>query len=145
MKTALIAGGLALALAIPGLALADPAQADPAPAASPAFAYVVIEENARIPFGAHRINSWRVGRDGSLLLRVGVNDWYRATLIGPCERDLRFEEFVVVQSPPGGGVDRFATAIVDGRRCPFQTLDRIADPRETERAFDARPAEGPSS
>ncbi len=101
-----------------------------------AFAYTVIEENARIPFGPHRINSFRVGRDGSLLLRAGVNDWYRATLFAPCARDLPWENDIAIGDRLSSSVDRFSFAIVDGQRCQFHSFDKIEDPRIVERAAE---------
>ena len=100
------------------------------------FAYTVIEENARIPFGPRRINSFRVGRDGSLLLRTGVNDWYRAELFAPCARDLRWENHIAIGDRSSSSVDRFSFAVVDGQRCQFHRLDKIEDPRIAERAAD---------
>jgi hypothetical protein len=115
---------------------AAPAQEEATQEEQAPFAYTVIEENARIPFGPRRINSYRVGRDGSLLLRTGVNDWYRATLFAPCARDLPWEHEIVIGDRSAGSVDRFSFAIVDGVRCQFRSLDKIEDPRAAERAAD---------
>jgi Family of unknown function (DUF6491) len=137
---ALIAAfGLAL-LAAPVAAAQDatPPQSEPAAEETEqqAFAYTVIEEDARIPFGPRRVNSYRVGRDGSLLLRTGVNDWYRATLFAPCARDLPWENQIAIGDRSHTSIDRFSFAIVDGQRCQFHTFDKIEDPRIAERAAD---------
>ena len=129
-----VVGGLA-ACAVLGFAGA--ALAEDAPAEAPAFAYTVVEEDARIPFGADQIDSFRLGRDGSLLLRAGPNEWYRAVVWSPCRRDLRFEQHIAVGDRHSGSFDRFSTVVVDGNRCPIQSLDRIEDPRIAERAADA--------
>ena len=135
------AKALAVALTLAAGAFATTAYAEEQPAAAPSeapsFAYTVTEENARIPFGPGQINSFRVGRDGSLLLRTGVSNWYRATLFQPCARDLRWEQEIAIGDQSHSSVDRFSFAIVDGQRCQFRTFDRISDPREAERAADA--------
>lgn len=130
------------ALAFGGAAFAEEPNAEAAQEEA-AFTYRVLEENVSIPFGARQVDSFRVGRDGSLILRVGVSRWYRATLYAPCARDLRWENDIAIRSGGGtGSVDRFSYAIVDGNRCQFRTLDQIEDPRVAERAADEATAAG---
>jgi hypothetical protein len=50
---------------------------------------------------------------------------------------LRFEQHIGVGDRVNTGFDRFSTVVVDGNRCPIQSLDRIEDPRIAERAADA--------
>lgn len=136
----LLSHGRALAVAgaaLAALGFAGAAVAEETPAEAPAFAYTVIEEDARIPFGAREIDSFRLGRDGSLLLRVSPREWYRAVVWAPCQRDLRFEEHIGFGDRFSTSFDRFSTIVVDGNRCPIESLDRIEDPRIAERAADA--------
>ncbi|MBU6408308.1 MAG: hypothetical protein KGS44_14445 [Alphaproteobacteria bacterium] len=128
--------GFGAVISVGSVALADDGQHGVV-SEEPAFAYTIIEEDARIPFGADEIDSFRVGRDGSLLLRAGPGDWYRAVVWAPCQRDLRFEQHIGVGDRVNTGFDRFSTVVVDGNRCPIQSLDRIEDPRIAERAADA--------
>lgn len=137
-RAAAVSAGLGLAaFGFAGAASAEDAPAAQAQSEAPAFAYTVIEENARIPFGADEIDSFRVGRDGSLLLRAGHREWYRAVLWAPCRNDLRFEQHIGFTDRTNQAFDRFSTVVVDGARCPIQSLDRIEDPRIAERAADA--------
>lgn len=90
--------------------------------------YVVIRENAHIPF-ARQVNSWEVADDHSLLLRVGANHWYRAEIDQFCARNLRFETRVALFERGAGSIDRFGQVrLRDGTRCHFQSLDEIENP-----------------
>jgi hypothetical protein len=63
------------------------------------------EEVGRICFGRD-INNFKAikGEDDAVLLEKGVNDWYKATLIGPCSyRQLRWAQSVAIASRPAGG------------------------------------------
>ncbi|MFZ4121536.1 MAG: DUF6491 family protein [Caulobacterales bacterium] len=146
MKNLLLAAfGIILCAGAPAVAEEHATAAAAAPSAQ-AITYTVLEEDARIPFGASQVDSYRVGRDGSLILRVGVNRWYRATLYAPCARDLRWENDIALVSGGGGNsIDRFSYAVVDHNRCQFRTLDRIEDPRAVERAADAAATAGESA
>ncbi|MBI1188473.1 MAG: hypothetical protein GC206_14265 [Alphaproteobacteria bacterium] len=97
-------------------------------------AYAVVDENASIPFAERRINSFRVGLDRSLILRVGASRFYRAELDDDCARDLRWEIDIGVRIPTAGALRRSDTVVIDGRRCFLRTLDEIADPRPVEQA-----------
>lgn len=108
---------------------ATPVVADEAkPAAEkPEFSFTVIEENARIPFGASRIRGFRVVDDDSVLFDAGRR-WYRAELFGVCASDLRFEHALAFRTRGDGAIDRGTTLFVRGQRCPILKLDEIADP-----------------
>lgn len=59
----------------------------------------------RICFGRN-INNFKAieGEDDAVLLEKGVNDWYKATLVGACNyRELRWAEAVVIDQRPSGG------------------------------------------
>lgn len=114
--------GAAIAVALGGTALAETRLAD-----APAF--TVIEADASIPFSQIAIRSYEVADDRSLLIRVGANRWYRATVWQPCRSHLRFENSIGFVTRGTDTFDRFSQVIVDGHRCPISTLDRIEDPR----------------
>ena len=127
--------GLALCAGIATSALA--ASKDPA-AADASRRYVVIEEDATIPFG-RQINGYEVPRgDDALLFRVGGNRWYRATVSRFCASELRFSNRVAAIEPgTGGSLDRFGHVQVRGQYCYFYSLDRIENPHRRS-ADDAR-------
>jgi len=88
--------------------------------------YVVLEEDATITLPS-RISGYQVeGR--SLLIKVGGNEWYRAEIDRACAVDLRGSTAVPLVEPAGSPIDQTSFVVVDGRRCHFQSLDRIADP-----------------
>lgn len=63
------------------------------------------EQVDRICF-ARTIDNFEVieGEDDAVLLEAGVNDWYKATLIGACNyRQLKWAQGVALDSRPGGG------------------------------------------
>lgn len=134
-RATLFAGLAALAASFFTVAVAQEAPA--AAAEPPPIVYPVIDENARIPFSTNRVNGFQVGEDDSLIIRVGANRWYRAELWPGCDFDLPFEHAIAIASRPDDTIDRFSVAIVNGRRCPFQTFDRIEDPGPVEEAWRA--------
>ena len=107
------------------VAAAEPASTEARP--NPRF--TVIEADASLAFSNHRISGFSVARDDSLILRAGPRQWYRATLWQPCARELRWAyERIALDTGPGGTLDRFSTVVLNGRRCPIQTIDRIERP-----------------
>ncbi len=63
------------------------------------------EQVDRICFGRN-INNFKTikGEDDAVLLEKGVNDWYKATLIGACNySELKWAEAVAIDSRPAGG------------------------------------------
>ena len=111
------------------LATVAPAAAKDTRAAEGGHQYVVIEENATIPFG-RQINGYEVPRgDNAILFRVGINHWYRATVSRFCASELRFSNRVAAIEPgSGGSLDRFGHVQVRGQYCYFYSLDRIENP-----------------
>jgi len=122
MKALLLSAALALTA---GIAAAEPARTV---AAAPA--YQVIEENASIAFAGNRIHGYEVSDDGhAVIFRAGANQYYRATVWSPCSSDLRFGHRIGFQTHNSGGrLDRWSYVVVNGNRCPIDTLDRIAPP-----------------
>lgn len=99
-------------------------------------AYTVLKEDASVPFASKSIRGFRVGAGRVLLLEANGGRWYRATLQSTCQSDLPWEHAIGVDGGAIDRVDRFATVIVDGRRCQIETFDEVADP-------DAKPETAP--
>jgi hypothetical protein len=118
----MLAAALGCAVLLGGVAVAAPEQAPAAPR------YVVLHEDVSIPFALRTVNSYRVGEDGSLILRRN-NRWFRAELAAICARDLPWRNSVGIRPGATGSFDRLSTVIVDGHRCQISSLDEIADPR----------------
>ena len=91
-------------------------------AAIPTF--TVIEADAYIP-ATREVTQFEIVDSDTILLRAGINNWYAAELWGACGRSARFEQAITIDSPGGGRIDRFATLVVDGRRCAIRTLSRV--------------------
>ncbi len=90
------AGAIALAAALTGAT---------ASAEEPAGDPRVGEQVNRICFGRD-INNFRTikGEDDAILLERGVNDWYKATLIGACNySELKWAQAVAIDQRPAGG------------------------------------------
>lgn len=130
MLTAAMAGAALLAF---GVAQAADEDAE-------AAKFVVLEQNASIPF-ADNISGFNVAEDGSVLIRTGPNQVYRAVIWASCARDVRFENDIGIDHRGGSRVDRFSTLIIDGRRCPIESLDRIEPPKRAEAPATAEPGE----
>jgi hypothetical protein len=85
-------------------------------------------EEVRIPFvqfGA--IRTFRTAGEDVIYLQDRRRNWYRAELNGPCpgiERALR----IGVDSRYSATLDNSSTLLVDGQRCPIQSLVRSAEP-----------------
>lgn len=90
-------------------------------------AYTVIEQDARIAF-ASSITGFERPQDDVLLIRVGANRWYRATLGGLCGRDAVFDNTIYFRTSGPSGVDRWSHVVIDDRSCNIESLDRIENP-----------------
>ncbi|HEX8257795.1 MAG TPA: DUF6491 family protein [Allosphingosinicella sp.] len=89
------------------------------------------EAEASIPFAHQRIRSFRSLDDRSVYIRVGSRlrgEWYHATTAVPC-RELPYALAIGVDRfSTTGTLDRFSTLLVDGERCPLQSLVRSGPP-----------------
>jgi hypothetical protein len=121
-----------LAMAMIGAA---PVWADAKKAEGAAPIYKVVKEHASITFADRRVNDFQRGEDGSLILRAGVNDWYRVEIWQPCRSDLRWEHRIALRSNPGGSFDKFSRVFVDGTQCAIDRVDKIEDPRPVDKAL----------
>ena len=137
-----LAMGIALTLTTlsPLAAQAQSAATNRAPVAQSARELGV---EATIPFvNMGSIRNWQAdGRDG-LYIQDQRRNWYRATLMGPCN-DLNFAERIGFETRGTSSLDRFATVIVRGQRCAFSSLVTSAAPptRAEQRAQQAEQAE----
>jgi len=114
--------------------LTTAAYADQVPAAGAeeevAPVFNVIEADARLPFSGRVMRGYQVARDDSLIVRVGSDRYYRATVWEPCARDLRWDEAIGFDTGPGDTLDRFSMVVVRGNRCPIESFDQIAEPSD---------------
>lgn len=111
---------------IAALAFATPALATPPTAAEP-------PREARIPFvnfGA--VRNFRPVSDDVVYLQDRQRNWYRARLVGPCF-NIRSALRIGVDTRPGGTLDNTSNFIVDGQRCPIESLVRSEEPPRRER------------
>lgn len=120
---------IALAAALCAATACATAPQDQAAQAEAVRPYEIVETNASLPFSNTAVHGFRAGRDGSLLIEATRDRWYRAELTAGCRSDLPWEFSIGFDTGPGSDtLDKFATAIIDGRRCQLVTFDRIADP-----------------
>jgi len=71
------------------------------------------------------IQDWRpIGTEG-LLIEGHNHQWYKAEFFGPCI-GLDYSLAVGFVTDPSGHVDRFSSIIVDGQRCWFKSLEKVA-------------------
>ena len=112
-----------IALAVLG-GLASAAQAETR--RQPPYAEDVVQRpigvDARVPFlNHHGVRDWRAdGREG-LYVMDARRQWYRATLMGPCN-NLPFAQTIGFDSGAMDVLDRHAAIIVDGERCQFSSF-----------------------
>jgi len=99
------------------------ASAAGAPAPSPQA------EEARIPFvGFRNIHTFHPVGDEIVYLQDTRRNWYRATLTGPCFNLPQAIRIGVDTRFNGDTLDHTSTFIVDGERCPIQSLVRSDPP-----------------
>lgn len=120
---------LALVLALAAPAVADTAKPEAAPI------YKVVKEDVSIFSADRRVSDFYQGEDDSLILRVGVKQWYRVELWQPCRSDLKWEHRIALKSNASGSFDRFSRVIVDGNVCAVDRIDQIDDPRPIDKAL----------
>lgn len=115
-----------LILALAGALLAGAGMADTAAAANSS-------PEVRIPFANHgSIDNWQAdGRDALYLQGMG-RQWYRATLMAPCQ-DLPFANAIGFETRGTSDFDRFSTIIVRGQRCAVKSVVKSAPPPKKPR------------
>jgi hypothetical protein len=125
-----------------GLGLLVSACATQAPKA-PEPALEVVNPNASIPFASlGGIRSWSAREDGSLVIEGTAGRLYRATFMNNCS-DIKFAgPAIAITTDPSGEADRFSSVLVNGRRCPFASLDEVIDPKSRASAAPSGSVEG---
>ncbi len=88
---------------------------------------------ARIPFvNFGSVRNFRPVSDDVVYLQDRQRNWYRAQLFGPCF-NIRSALRIGVDTRPGGTLDRTSSFIVDGQRCPIESLVHSEEPPRRER------------
>lgn len=92
--------------------------------AETAEGFAVVESNVRIP-STERVTRFEAIDSNSVLLRT-AGHLYVAHLSAGCALAAPFREQIAIDEAPGlGGVDTFASLLIDGRRCPIAGIDRV--------------------
>jgi hypothetical protein len=105
-------------------ALAAPAAA--APQVGP-------EEEAQIPFlHLSRLTRFHSAGEDTVYIRGPGRQWYRATTLGPC-LNLPWALAIGVDTRGAPTLDRFSSLIVEGERCPLQSVVKSGPPPRKER------------
>jgi hypothetical protein len=95
----------------------------PAFAAQPAPA-----PQASIPFvNEGGIISWKAEDDSTLYVQSQGSKWYLVKLMAPCT-GLPFAMRVGFATGPTDTLDNFSNVIVDGQRCPVQSVTMMSGP-----------------
>ncbi len=90
--------------------------------------------NASIPFVNHGgIQGWRVENDHVLYVQSQAGKWYKAETMGACT-GLSFARRIGFEGGATDTFDRFSTILVDGRRCPLQSLSRVPGPLPSKKS-----------
>lgn len=93
-----------------------------AAAAEPADGPRKLGEEASIVFPSDSsIRNWQADRDRGIWVQDRKRDWYYGTFAGFC-RDLDFAQAIAIDAPGAGRLDRFATILVRGQRCPLTSF-----------------------
>ena len=113
---------LALSLAAALLPLSGVAADEPARAPRD------IGAEASIVFpGDTTIRNWRADRERGIWVQDRRGDWYYGLFAGLC-RDVDFAQAIGVETRGAGRLDRFASIIVRGERCPLTSFVTSAPP-----------------
>lgn len=90
--------------------------------------------------GDSSIRTWQADRDRGIWIQDRRRNWYYGTFIGIC-RDVDFAQAIGVETRGAGRLDRFASIIVRGERCPLTSFVTSAPPPSKEERKAAREAE----
>lgn len=120
---------LAAALLPLGATAAEPAKAERA---------LGVESSIVFPSDSS-IRNWRADRDRGIWIQDRRGDWYYGTFAGFC-RDLDFAQVIGVDTRGISRLDRFATIIVRGERCPLTSFVTSAPPPSKKDKAAARKA-----
>lgn len=73
------------------------------------------------------IRNWRAVDNETLLVEGRNNQWFKATMFGPCP-GLPFASAIGFITDFSNSLDRFSSIYVDGQRCTFRTFEKIDPP-----------------
>lgn len=95
-------------------------------------------EEASIVFPSDStIRNWHADRDRGIWVQDRRGDWYYGTFAGLC-RDIDFAPQIAVDTLGVNRLDRFATILVRGERCPLTSFVTSAPPPSKD---DKKPAD----
>ena len=86
------------------------------------------------------IRNWQADRDRGIWIQDRRRNWYYGTFIGIC-RDVDFAHAIGVETRGAGRLDKFASIIVRGERCPLTSFVTSGPPPSKEERTAARAAE----
>lgn len=105
----------------------------PVAAAAAAETPPVVSRETVIPFAATLTNiEWQAAGNDSLYLRGPKGEWYFIRTMNICSR-LRSSPGIGFQTSAGGQLDRHGAILVQGVRCPIQSITRSDGPPEKPR------------
>ena len=135
MRTVTMKSKLALSLAALLLPLSAAAAIEPAeePRALGVEASIVFPSDSSI-------RNWQADRDRGIWIQDRRRNWYYGTFIGIC-RDVDFAHAIGVETRGAGRLDKFASIIVRGERCPLTSFVTSGPPPSKEERKAAREAE----
>lgn len=125
---------LALSLAAVLLPLSAAVAAEPA-----APRELGVESGITFP-GNATIRNWQADGDDGLWIEGRRGEWFYGRFAGIC-RDLDFAQAIGVDTRGASRLDKFATIIVRGERCPLSSFVTSAPPPTKEERRAAREAE----
>lgn len=111
---------LALSLAAMLLPLSAAAATEPAPRP------LGVESGITFP-GNATIRNWRADGDDGIWIEGRRGEWFYGRFIGTC-RDLDFAQTIGVDTRGASRLDKFATIIARGERCPLVSFVTSAPP-----------------
>lgn len=85
-------------------------------------------KSAIIPFVNYgSIRNWQPDGRNAVLLSSWTNQWYKATLLGPCF-NLDNAISIGVVSSPMGDLSKFSSLLVNGQECQIKSLEAVPAP-----------------
>ena len=130
MKQKLALSLAAMLLPLSAVAATEPAEQPRTPG---------VESGITFP-GNSTIRNWRADRDRGIWIEGRRGEWYYGTFAGFC-RDLDFAQAIGVDTRGVSRLDKFATILVRGQRCPLTSFVTSAPPPSKDELKAAREAE----
>ncbi len=118
---------LALSLAALLLPLSAAAADEPAPKPASAAPREIGAEASIVFPSDTTIRNWRADRERGIWVQDRRGDWYYGLFAGIC-RDVDFAQAIGFDTRGQSRLDRFATLVVRGERCPLVSFVNSAPP-----------------